>query len=364
MITIAFTGGGTAGHVFPGFAVLKELSEKGICNQKVNSFWIGGAKGMEKDLLGKSGISFYGIPCGKLRRYFSIHNFFDLFKIFAGMICSLRILSREKPALLFSKGGFVSVPPVIAAGLLKIPVITHESDITPGLATRIGSRFAKKVLTSFDETKKYFPKIPGENLIFTGNPVRPEIVCADPDKGLAFFPQNNTSKRLLILGGSQGARQVNELISEVAKDLVQICSIVHQCGSHGFVPPQLPGYKAHEYIDADLPHILACANIVVARAGATTLAELSAAGKPSVLIPLGVGSSRGDQIVNSRYFTAKGASISFEGQVSPQDLLKTIRSLLDDPKKCIKMGASAKNLNNPDAAKTICRVIENAIANT
>ena len=220
--TFVFAGGGTGGHIYPGLAVADELralaSESG---KEINIVWLGNSSGMDKNLVEKSGSvdSFVGIPSGKLRRYFSIKNFVDFFKIFAGTVTSFFVLMKLSPAVLFSKGGFVSVPPCFAASILRIPVFTHECDFTPGLATRLNSRFATNILVSYEETKTYFPKGKREKIIVTGNPVRPAFYSPNPEAGRQFLfserSDYNPDKPLLfVLGGSLGAHEINELVAQ------------------------------------------------------------------------------------------------------------------------------------------------------
>ena len=223
-IKVVFAGGGTGGHIYPGLGVADSFREYCKKNgENVKIFWIGNSSGMDKNIVesnldssgNRSADVFYGIPSGKLRRYFSFRNFLDVFKIAAGFVSSYFILLKIRPSVLFSKGGFVSVPPCFAAKLLKIPVFTHECDFTPGLATRINSKSAKKILLSFDETKNYLSSQAKVKALTTGNPVRPVFYSAKSEKGLDFLNIKEKSKPiLLVIGGSLGARQINELVKE------------------------------------------------------------------------------------------------------------------------------------------------------
>ena len=241
---IVFAGGGTGGHIYPGLAIADEL--RTIAreqNTEIELYWFGNSKGMDKNIVEKSGSvdHFCGIPSGKLRRYFSFSNFIDLFKVAAGFVVSFFMLLSIRPAVLFSKGGFVSVPPCIAARILGIPVFTHECDFTPGLATRINSRFATKILVSYEETKKFLSQNKINKTVVTGNTVRPVFYTADGKKGRDFIfgSEAKTEKpELLVLGGSLGAHQLNELVVNNLEWLKERFNVVHQCGAKDadFVP--------------------------------------------------------------------------------------------------------------------------------
>ena len=249
MKTVVFTGGGTGGHIYPGLAVVDELKEK-INSTKIDGtsldvkiVWIGSSKGMDKNLVEKSGSvdKFIGIPCGKLRRYFSFQNFIDLFKIAAGFISAFFHLAKLKPLVVFSKGGFVSVPSCYAAKLLKIPVFTHECDFSTGLATRLNLKVAEKLLVSYEETKNKLPSSVQEKTIVTGNPVRPIFYNADKNKGIEFVlsSKNESSKQitkpiLLVVGGSLGAKQINLLVWKNLEELCKNYIVIHQTGKKQF----------------------------------------------------------------------------------------------------------------------------------
>ena len=346
---IAFTGGGTAGHVFPGLAVLRCLEEsprgeKGhpISKRPLEFFWIGSRGGLERRILREAGIPYYGIPAGKLRRYLSFKNFTDVFKVAAGILASLIILIRERPDLLFSKGGFVSVPPVLAARFLKIPVIIHESDADPGLATRITSRFARRILVSYDETQDCFPPPRRRRVVVTGNPVRGEIFLGNREAGRKALGVAPGKLLLLVLGGSQGALEINELIGELAPRLVKKCRILHQMGGQTYKPSSVRGYDTRDFIGAELPDFLAAADLVVSRAGAGTLWELAVLGKPMLLIPLGERNSRGDQMRNAELFQSRGAAEVLSGKVTPRRLEEALNRLLENPERRRTLSAASE----------------------
>jgi UDP-N-acetylglucosamine--N-acetylmuramyl-(pentapeptide) pyrophosphoryl-undecaprenol N-acetylglucosamine transferase len=357
---IAFTGGGTGGHVFPGIAVYQTLREK----FDADMFWIGSRSGMERRLLEAHGIERIGIPTGKLRRYLSVRNFFDLWRVLAGIIRSLSILMARRPQLLFSKGGYVSVPPVVAARLLGIPVVTHESDFDPGLATRINARCAQRILVSYRDTARYFGPRFQDKIVVTGNPVRAAILEGDAAKGKALVGCPRDLPLVFVLGGSLGSAAVNRLIDGIREALCRRTFIVHQTGplpagaaGAGSVAPGAR-YFARPFFNEELPHLLAAASLVVARAGANTLWELAAAGKPSVLIPLSQKTSRGDQIRNARVFADAGAAVVLpEETARPADLLAIVENLLDNGGRLEGMAKAARSLFLSDARDRIVREI-------
>ena len=348
--TIVFTGGGTAGHVYPGLSVAEVLGK----SDDIRIVWIGSAKGMEAGIVRDAGIEFIGVPSGKLRRYFSVRNFFDLFKIFGGLVKSYFVIKKLKPALVFSKGGFVSVPPVVAAGLQKIPVLSHESDLTPGLATRINSRFSDKILVSYEKTAAY---LPAGKAVVTGNPVRSAIYDSDPLRGRAASGAGDR-KIILVIGGSQGALQINRLIEEIVGELVSDFFIIHQMGSYSYKESDLDGWVTRDFIREELPDFIAAADLIVSRAGASTLWESASLGKPSILIPLGGGSSRGDQLKNAEVFGEAGAAVVLKGEPSADDLKKEIYRLMSDDSLRDKMGEAALKLVQGNPSETISDLIK------
>ncbi len=354
---IVVTGGGTGGHVYPVLAVLDELPP-------IRVVWIGSGSQLERRILQGRQLRYYGIPTGKLRRYFSLQNIIDLFKIAAGFLASALILLREKPRLVFSKGGYVSVPPVAAARLLGIPSITHESDLQPGLATRINTRFADRVLVSFPTSDRYFDERVRSKLIQTGNPIRKVLLSGDPQKGRAMFGCPANLPLLLVLGGSQGSAPINRLLLQALDSLRLTCFVVHQLGSAHFDESWVQSnYYPVAYFHEELPDVLAAADLVLCRAGANTLWELAALGKPSVLVPLPRESSRGDQIENAGFFAERGAAVVLQQEgLSPDDLSEVVLHLLGNADKLERMGRRASQLSRPDAASRIAQLILRANA--
>lgn len=300
--TIVLTGGGTAGHVTPNIALLPELKKNGY-----NIHYIGSKNGIEKKLISDYGINYYGVSTGKLRRYFDLKNFTDPFRIVKGYFEAKAILKRIKPDVLFSKGGFVSVPVVRAASELKIPCIIHESDITPGLANKLCIPVATKVCCNFPETLPYLPR---EKAVLTGTPIRSELMEGVAKEGLSLCGFNEYKPVLMVMGGSQGARSINNMVRECLEDLLKDFQVLHLCGK-GNLDDSLNGvrgYKQFEYLTDDLKNAFAAADIVVSRAGANAICELLALKKPNILIPLPTAGSRGDQILNAESFEAQGFS--------------------------------------------------------
>ena len=373
-IKIVFAGGGTGGHIYPGLAVadeLKKIAEKN--NLKIKIYWFGNSSGMDRTLVEKSGSAdrFCAIPSGKLRRYFSIKNFFDVFKIIAGIVVSFFRLLFIRPAVVFSKGGFVSVPPCFAARILRIPVFTHECDFTPGLATKINSRFASKILVSYPETVKFLPKNKQSLAVVTGNPVRPVFYEADAQKGRKFlFEGKNVDLKkpvLLVLGGSLGAHQLNELVVENLAWLTEHFNVVHQCGSKdaSFVPSQTDSYFPYPFIYEQMPDVIACADVILSRAGANTVWESAVEKKPSVLIPLCGNGTRGDQVDNANFFKERGAAFVLTGNEAVfENLRNCLEKLLDKKERDLMSQKMAELASGKRASLKIAELIFKSIEST
>ena len=340
---VFFTGGGTGGHIYPGLAVadeLKLIAKKN--NKKLKIGWIGCSKGMDETIVTKavsdsgerSADEFYGIPSGKLRRYFSMKNFSDLFRIIGGFFSSYHILRKAKPAVLFSKGGFVSVPPVLAARFLKIPVFTHECDFTLGLANKINFKSAKTMFVSYEETKNRLPEADQKRIEVTGNPIRPIFYNTDSDKGLAFLNITKEQKEekpiLLVLGGSSGAKQVNELIYNNIDWLCEHFIVVHQTGlvngddnTTDKLKEKYPlDYKPYNFIYGEMPDVVSSCDVILSRAGANSIFEAAVLNKPMVLIPLCGSGTRGDQVDNAKFFKEQGAAEMLLGEEADSEHLK------------------------------------------
>jgi UDP-N-acetylglucosamine--N-acetylmuramyl-(pentapeptide) pyrophosphoryl-undecaprenol N-acetylglucosamine transferase len=364
--TIAFTGGGTGGHVYPGLAIAEALRERGFGGRIA---WIGSAKESDRRVVEAAGIEFTAIPSGKLRREPSLENALDAFRVLAGYAASRRALRLLRPALLFSKGGYVSVPPCAAAASLGIPYFTHESDLTPGLATRLNARRARAVVMSYEETRALLPASARGRALAAGNPVRPSIRRGDAARGRALLGAPEGLPVVLFLGGSQGARQINELVAAALPRLAERAFIVHQAGpsAAGAPPPgpsDAPGpflaarYRRYAYIDEEMPDILAAADLVVGRAGAGTLWESAALAKPMLLVPLCGSGTRGDQVDNAALFARAGAAVSLVGlEATAERLAGEALALLGDPARLKAAGEAARALAGRDAASEIADLI-------
>ncbi len=316
MKKIVLTGGGTAGHVTPNIALLPELKKRGY-----EVHYIGSHDGIEKRLIDEYGIPYYGISSGKLRRYFDIKNFTDPFKVIKGIGEASKLIKKIEPDVVFSKGGFVTVPVVLAADKRKVPCIIHESDMSPGLANRICIPHAVKVCTNFLEAAE---NIPDNKAVVTGTPIRKELFSGNRIAGLDFCGFTSNKPVILVVGGSLGSAAVNDVVRAALKDLVKNFQIIHLCGE-GKIDESLkdfPGYVQYEYIKRELSDLMAAADIVISRAGANAICELLALKKPNILIPLPQTSSRGDQVLNAQSFKKQGySSVLYEESITPEKLV-------------------------------------------
>ena len=352
---IAFTGGGTGGHVYPGLAVIERLRD----SWDGRIVWIGSGKAVERSAVEAAGIEFFAVPSGKLRRSLSIENVADAFRVIAGYFAARRLLKGLRPAILFSKGGYVSVPPCLAAASLGIPVFTHESDLSPGLATRLNAKRAERVLVSWEKTLAFLPEAQRSRAVVTGNPVRTAIGAGDAAAGLRWLGFGPGLPVVLALGGSQGARQVNELVAAALPALAGKARVAHQTGP-GNEPcrPADDGYKGFEFVNAELPDLYAAADVIVGRAGAGTLWEGAAASKPMVFIPLAGAASRGDQVENAELLAEAGAAVCLTGaDATPDALVASLSRLLESPDERRAMAETARRMARPDAARTIADMI-------
>ncbi len=322
MKRIVLTGGGIAGHVTPNIALLPRLKELGY-----DVHYIGSYNGIEKTLIEACHIPYYGISSGKLRRYFDLKNFSDPFKVLKGFSEASKLLKKLKPDVVFSKGGFVSVPVVIAAKQLHIPVIIHESDMTPGLANKLSIPAASRVCCNFPETLEHLPK---GKAVLSGSPIREELLTGNRGKALKFTGLSGSKPVLLIIGGSLGSVVVNEAVRSILPKLLKNFEIIHLCGK-GKLDQTLTamnGYVQYEYISEELKDLFALSDIVISRAGANSICEFLALRKPALLIPLSAGASRGDQILNAHSFEKQGfAAVLEEEQLNGDTLYEALNSL-------------------------------------
>ncbi len=357
---VFFTGGGSGGHVYPGLAVydalLEKMADRGISAEII---WIGSRHGMEREIVEDRGIPYIGLVSGKLRRYISIRNFLDVFKVAWGILTAYALTKRIAPVAIFSKGGYVSVPPVIAAGLAGVPVATHESDVDPGLATRINGRFASRIFVPYEETLGFLSNAMREKALVTGNPVRSDVVAGNAEMGRRALSVVGEKPILLVLGGSQGARAINSLVWQVLDALRKDWHVVHQTGPDDSGIESGDGYDRFNYIREGYADILAASDLLLCRAGATTLWEIAAAGKPSILCPLGADASRGDQIRNAGLFEALGASYILKkgSGITGDELLGLVGRFLKEPGLIGRMGESAASVFRPGAADAIAEQI-------
>lgn len=354
MKKIILTGGGTAGHVTPNLALIPDLRERGY-----EILYIGSYKGIERELVRDAGVEYKAISSGKLRRYFDIKNFTDPFRVLRGYLQSRRIIRRFKPDIIFSKGGFVAVPVTLAAKHYKVPVISHESDMTPGLANKLSMPSATRICCNFPETMKYLPK---DKAVLTGSPIRRELLSGSRAAGLSFAGLTGEKPVLLVIGGSLGSVRVNEAIRSVLDDLLKNFDIIHICGK-GNTDESLAGkagYVQYEYVSKELKDIFAASDIVVSRAGANAICEILALKKPNLLIPLSAKASRGDQILNAASFRKQGFSeVLEEEDITDESLLKAITELYRDREIYIQhMNESGLS----DGVETIIRLIEEVIS--
>lgn len=348
---IVMTGGGTAGHVTPNIALMPALQQAGY-----EITYIGSYNGMEKELIEAQNIPYIGISSGKLRRYFDWKNFSDPFKVLKGYSQAISLLKKIKPDVVFSKGGFVSVPVVLAAKHCHIPAIIHESDITPGLANRIAIRGAKKVCCNFPETMKY---LPADKAILTGSPIRHKLFSGDANAAVRYCGFPDRSKPvLLIIGGSSGSKVINDAVRKVLPKLLENFYIIHLCGK-GNLDEQLKdviGYAQFEYANAELTDMFALADMAISRAGANAICELLALHKPNILIPLSAAASRGDQILNAKSFEKQGFSyVLEEEQLTEQTLLSAVNEVFNHRDKYVKTMAESGQM---DSIGTIVKLIE------
>lgn len=321
---IAVTGGGSAGHVIPALPVADALLARGH-----TVHFIGTRSGLEQGYLGDRPITFHGISAGKLRRYFSVQNFTDLFRIAWAVAESFLLLRRIRPSVLFSKGGFVSLPPVFAAWLLGIPVVAHESDLTPGLANRLSLPFIKTLCTSFSGTRfsGFFSEFTGRQVV-TGTPVRDSLLTGNAALARERYGIDANQAVLLVTGGSLGAEGLNRIIRDNLDALTERFFVVHVCGVGKTFNVSQPCYIQLEFVDDGWGDLLACADLVVSRAGANALFEWLALGKPNLLVPLPAGGSRGDQLANAEHALARGWSeVVEEDDLTGERLLAALSSL-------------------------------------
>ena len=346
---IVLTGGGTAGHVTPNLALIPSLKAAGY-----DIRYIGSYNGMERKLIENAGIPYDGISSGKLRRYFDLKNFSDPFRVLKGYAEALKLLRKYKPDVLFSKGGFVAVPVVLAAKHYHIPTIIHESDMTPGLANKLCIPSAKWVCCNFPETLKY---LPAGKAVLTGSPIRAELLQGDRLAGLQYTNLSAAKPIILVIGGSLGSVKVNGAVRSILPKLLEQFQVIHICGKGNLDESLIgtSGYVQYEYVDSPLKHLFAAADLIVSRAGANSICEILALRKPNVLIPLSAAASRGDQILNANSFAKQGYSTVLEEEkVTDDTLFDAIHDTYENRRTFIE-NMEKSHLNN--AIDTIMKLI-------
>ena len=351
---IVLTGGGTAGHVTPNIALIPHLKNAGF-----EISYIGSYDGIEKKLIADfPDVPYMGIATGKFRRYFDVKNFTDPFRVIKGYTEAKRFLKKISPDIVFSKGGFVSVPVVRAAASLNIPCIIHESDMPPGLANKLCIPVASKVCCNFPET---FQMLPKEKAVLTGTPIREELASGSKQAGLSLCKFTDSKPVIMVIGGSLGATHVNQLVREALPDLLNDFQVVHICGKDKMDNLLLntPGYKQFEYLKNELKDVFAMADIVISRAGANAICEILALKKPNILIPLPANQSRGDQLLNAGSFESQGYSIVLnEDDLTPSLLTENVHELYFTRQSYIDSMSSSPQGN---AIETIMNLIENTL---
>ena len=371
---VIIAGGGTGGHTSAGLAVAAALAAGGA-----EVHWIGSHDGVEARRVPEAGVPFHPISTGKLRRYWDRKNVSDLFfRVPAGFVQSLRLLRRLRPDVLFSAGGFVSVPPALAARALRIPVVVHEQTAVPGLANRITARFAARIAVSFPQASHQGSGggFAADRVVLTGNPVRREVLGGSREAALADFGFDAAVPLVYVTGGAQGSHRINRVVGEALPRLLAICQILHQCGDqpetgdHAWLldlaralpPASRPRYVVRRYVDAELRDVYAAAALLVGRSGAGTVTECCGLGVPAVFIPL-PGASGDEQTANARLVEAVGGAVVLpQSEVTAERLVDTLTRLLADRAGLEAMGARARTLAVPDAAQRLARIIREAAA--
>lgn len=363
---IIFTGGGTAGHIYPLLSVAREL-KKSYPFAGFDFWYLGPKDKFAQNILSYEGIKIKRVMAGKVRRYFSFRNILDLLKIPIGVIQAFYHIFVFSPDLIFSKGGYGSIPTIIAAWLLQTPVFLHESDIVPGLANKVASRFAVEIFISFSiEETEFFPP---QKMLSVGNPVRTEILNGKEEEAKKFFSLTGDKPVIFIMGGSQGAQRVNDRILTVLSEMINDFEIIHQTGQKNFQQIRKESkviltevaskyYHPVPFLDAkNLANALKVADLVISRAGSGSIFEIAANGKPCILVPL-EGSAQDHQVRNAYAVSQRGAAIVIEEpNFRPHFVLERVKFLFNDSKKMADLRQKAKNFSRPQAAKVIAEYL-------
>lgn len=377
-LKILVTGGGSSGHISPALAIIqtiKELAAQPGCTWTPQFCYIGGKQGLEKEQVEAVGIQFIGVETGKLRRYFSVQNFTDVLRIPVGLAQSLGAVRGFAPDVILSTGGYVSVPPVIAGWMSRVPIVIHEQTVQVGLANHITSRFATKIALSFESALSELPEKLRHKAFVAGNPVRPAIFGGEADEAvrLCGFDESDGLPTIYVTGGSQGARILNRAVEAALAELLQVCRVVHQCGRQpagseqdfdrlAYSAAQLPDelkrrYYYTRFVGEEIKHIFALTDLVVGRAGAGTVTELCTLGKPAIYVPL-VPTGGDEQNRNARMCADVGAAVIIpQSELNGERLLQEVRTLIADSARLKAMGEAASTLVRPDAAKTMAKTV-------
>ncbi|HEX9998350.1 MAG TPA: undecaprenyldiphospho-muramoylpentapeptide beta-N-acetylglucosaminyltransferase [Abditibacterium sp.] len=368
---ILVTGGGTSGHISPALALIQTLRD---LEPQAEFLYIGSQKGLEKGLVEAAKVPFVPISTGKLRRYLSVENLVDQFRIPVGVFQSLAHVRRFRPDVVIATGGYVAVPPVLAAAMCRVPILIHEQTVQIGLANQINARFASKIALSWPRAMESLPPKFHPKAWIAGNPVRPSVFGGNSQKALEFFRLSNENlPAIYITGGSLGAQTINRAVEEVLPQLLEHARIIHQCGKQpegseqdfdrleraaAALPANLRSrYALTRFVGDEIAHVFALADLVVSRAGASTLTELCALGKPALYVPL-VPTGGDEQTKNAQMSETVGAAkILLQNQISGESLLRTIVEMLGDRARLLKMGQAARTLARPDAAREIASAV-------
>lgn len=364
---ILLTGGGTGGHITPIAAVVKEI--KRTAKEEMEFLFVGSAGDKGREILEIEGVKVKNILCGKMRRYFSVQNFIDPFKILLGVIQAFWHVYLFMPDAAFAKGGYASVPGAFAAWFFRVPIVSHESDSVPGLANKIVGKLAKIIIVAFQKPFEYFPK---DRTVLFGNPIRNDILNGSVEECRAKFILSGNKPLIYATGGSQGAVVLNKAILDILPKLLLQTEVIHQCGKLDFENVKksaaeilgagyaVKGYHPIDFIGGELKDVFAASSLIISRAGANSLAEIAALGKPSILIPLS-GSASGHQRINAFEYSKAGASVVIEqDNLTPNLFLIEIKKILENPKLAKVMGENAGKLAHPDAAERIAEVVMKA----
>ena len=377
IIKIMVTGGGSSGHISPALAIIKTLNDMSEgADWRPLFCYVGGQHGIEERLVGAAGIDFVGIATGKLRRYFDLQNVLDMLRVPLGVIQAMAIVRAFKPHVLLSTGGYVGVPPVIAAWAQRVPILTHEQTVQIGLANRISARFATRIALSFASAADELSPALRQKTLVTGNPVRPLIFggqAVEAARMAGFAAEDAQLPTMYVTGGSQGSRLINRAIEAALPELLQGCRIIHQCGeqpagdeqdyarlqgAYAALPAHLrQRYYVTRFVHDEIRHVFALADLVLGRAGAGTLAELCVLGLPAVYIPL-VPTGGDEQTRNARMCVSAGAAqLIPQAELTPERLLAVVRPLLADRQRLHSMGQAAMTLGRPNAARDVANVL-------